>query len=1021
MTNNRNNDWENHKLLHRNRMEARSCFIPYADADSALTHERGGSDRFMLLNGHWDFHYAPSPAAAPERFYAEENVTEAEGWSRIPVPGHWQLCGYGRPHYTDLYYPFPVQPPYVPAENPTGSYRRRFYVPADWIGDRITLNFQGVDSAFHVWVNGSPVGYSQGSRMTSEFDITPYVKEGYNLLAVRVYQWSDGSYLEDQDMWWLSGIFRDVYLLRQPQLHIADFFCTTEFDADYRDARLHIAIAVKSGEAPSRQAAVRVQLLDASGREAAAGSFSVPTLAPGETYTVRETLAVESPKRWSAETPNLYDLLLTLADSEGSPLEVVPWRVGFRQVEIKEGRLLVNGAPVTLRGVNRHDHHPDTGRAVTLDTMREDVVMMKRFNINAVRTAHYPNDPRFYELCDKYGLYVMEEADLETHGFELIGDANRLSDDPAWQEAYVDRIERMVMRDKNHPSVIMWSLGNESGFGCNHEAMAAWCRGYDKTRPVHYEGDKEAKACDVYSTMYSSHEKCIAFGETESGKPHIVCEYAHAMGNGPGGLKEYWDIFNKYERMPGGFVWEWIDHGLRQFTPDGREYYAYGGDFGDEPNNGNFVIDGLVFPDRTPSPGLYELKKIMEPVEAEALDPSAGKVRIRNRYDVLTLDHLRLVWNVTVAGEVAQSGQLELPPVAPGETADVQIPVRPVRNAGEAWCNLSFVTKSDTLWAGHGHEVAWAQFALPQAAVAPRTARVCSPVRHWTEGARLYVESLDSLAVFDKRRGMLLEWHYAGMQLVRSGPEMTVWRAPIDNDMYAVQDMRKNYLDRMTHDVQQCSWSLSDEGKLVISSRFRFAPPVYDWGFDCEYRYTIDGSGKLSLELCGGPQGSVPKALPRLGLQMEIASSFDRVKWSGRGPGETYPDSKESGRFGVYQATVDALYTPYVYPQENGNRSDCRWVSFTDLMGAGFVVAGQPQLHFSAHRYSAQDLERAKHATDLRKRDAITVHLDYMQNGLGSASCGPAQLPQYELRPHDFRFRVDLLPFNDNARSPVFL
>lgn len=1005
-------DWENHQLLHRGRMEARSYFIPYADAETALMYERAKSDRFQLLNGRWEFHYAASPAAAPERFYEEEFDTG--DWARLPVPGHWQLHGYGKPHYTDLYYPFPVNPPCVPSENPTGCYRRWFEVPADWSGSKVTLNFLGVDSAFHVWVNGAPAGYSQGSRLTSEFDITPYIREGKNLLAVRVYQWSDGSYLEDQDMWSLSGIFRDVYLLRQPGIHIRDFSCSTEFDADYRNAWLHTAVTVRNDQTSgSQQTALHIRLLNACGGQAGTCAAVIPPLSPGETYTASEAFFVENPCQWTAETPNLYDLLLTLSDHNGDPLEVVPFRTGFRTVEVKDGQLLVNGVPIMLRGVNRHDHNPDTGRAVSLDTMLEDVVMMKRFNINAVRTAHYPNDPRFYELCDRYGLYVMEEADLETHGFELLGDANRLSDDPSWKDAYVDRIERMVKRDKNHPSVIMWSLGNESGLGCNHESMAARCRSCDPTRPVHYEGDREAKVCDVFSTMYSSHDKCVAFGEVDEDKPHILCEYAHAMGNGPGGLKEYWDIFSKYKRMQGGFVWEWIDHGLRQFTSEGEEYYAYGGDFGDVPNNGNFVVDGLVFPDRTPSPGLCEYKKIIEPVQVEVLDPVEGRVRIRNRYDFQTLGHLKLVWNVTASGSVVQSGDLELPDIKPGQAAEMHIPIHAPRNAGDSWCSLSFVTKCDAIWAGSGHEVAWAQFALPKtAAVRAHAPARKSKVRHWTEDGKLFVESFDSLAVFDRHNGMLAEWSCAGTQFVRRGPEMTVWRAPIDNDMYAVQEMRKQYLDRMTHDLRHFAWSVSEEGELKVTSRFRFAPPVFDWGFESEYRYVIDGSGKLSMELSASPFGSVPGSIPRLGDRMEIARSLNTVKWSGRGPGETYPDSKQAGRFGVYRSTVDELYTPYVYPQENGNRSGVGWVSLTEPSGLGFMVSGRQELNFSAHYYSAHDLDAAKHTTDLRKRDAITVHFDYMQNGLGSASCGPAQLPQYELRPHEFVFQLDFIPLN---------
>ncbi|NEW04965.1 DUF4981 domain-containing protein [Paenibacillus sp. SYP-B3998] len=999
-------------------MEARAYFIPFADEASAFTLERGGSDRFLLLNGQWDFHYASSAAEAPEHFYKQEIATDE--WRSIPVPGHWQLHGYGKPHYTDLYYPFPVDPPRVPSENPTGSYRRTFQIPPNWVGQQITLNFQGVDSAFHVWVNGVEVGYSQGSRLASEFDVTPYVREGSNLLAVRVYQWSDGSYLEDQDMWWLSGIFRDVYLVMQPKLQVYDFFCRTELDAECIDAELQVDITLRNQNALQQGAEIDIRLFDSYFSEIASVRSGVPFIDNGGMTTINERLHVACPRKWTAETPYLYVLLITIRDGAGHVLETIPWRVGFRKVEIAGGQMLVNGKAIMLRGVNRHDHHPDTGRALSISTMVEDILLMKRFNINAVRTAHYPNDPRFYELCDRYGLYVMEETDLETHGFELLGDENRLCNDPTWEAPYVDRMERMVKRDKNHASILMWSLGNESGFGSNHEAMAAWCHAYDSTRLVHYEGDREAKVCDVVSTMYSSHEKCIGFAEKDSDKPHILCEYAHAMGNGPGGLKEYWDIFYSSPRMQGGFVWEWIDHGLRQYTETGQAYFAYGGDFQDEPNNGNFVIDGLVSPDRVPSPGLLELKKIMEPIVTEVLDAASGHIRIHNKYDFITLEHVRLVWRVDVSGEVVQSEELAVPKIAPGASAELHIPFRKptAANDADAWCTLSFVTKADTIWGSNGHEVAWTQFALPvKTVIQVKPSVTVGPVRYDLERGQLRVEALNSLATFDQHKGFLKAWHQAGIPLFQKGPQLTIWRAPIDNDMYVVADMRKAYLDRMQHSLRDFAWSENEEGELVVSSQIRFAPPVHEWGIDCEYRYTFGRNGILSLELHGKPYGNLPAVFPRIGIELELNQSLNKVVWSGRGPGESYPDSQQASRFGKYQSVIDDLYTPYVYPQENGNRSDVKWVSFTDSMGAGLLVAGKPQFNFSAHPYTTADLDGAKHTIDLSKRDYITLHVDYMQNGLGSNSCGPAQLPAYQLKPHEFLFQLDFIPFNENAGS----
>jgi beta-galactosidase/evolved beta-galactosidase subunit alpha len=590
------NDWENLEVLQRNRLKPRSYFFSYRNKNTALSYERGDSQGFLLLNGKWKFHYANAPIDSPSDFYKEDYCTD--DWSELPVPSHWQLNGYGRPHYTNVQYPFPVEPPIIPTENPTGAYKRSFYLTKEALSEQLHLIFEGVDSSFHVWVNGIEVGYSQGSRLPSEFDITNVVKEGENSIAVRVYQWAESSYIEDQDMWWLSGIFRDVYIVAKPTTHIQDVFLVGSLENQFQDGRLNFELAV-SGESEGYQ--VTVEILD-NGTVLATQELKV------ESRRVTGFLEVKHIKQWNAETPALYDVLVTLHSPSGDVVEVIPQRCGFKNVEIKGGQLLVNGVAVMFKGVNRHDAHPDFGRAVPVSSMIEDLTLMKQHNINAIRTAHYPNDPRFYELCDQFGFYVIDETDLECHGFVYIDQPHLLSDDPAWQAAYIDRMERLVERDKNHPSVIMWSLGNESGFGQNHVAMYEWAKRRDPSRLVHYEGetreimnecnyvpDRDPIATDVHTTMYTPIEKMKVIGGLKNlKKPHILCEYAHAMGNGPGGLKEYWETFYAYDRLQGGFVWEWVDHGLRQHSPKGKEYFAYGGDFGETPHDGNFVIDGLV-------------------------------------------------------------------------------------------------------------------------------------------------------------------------------------------------------------------------------------------------------------------------------------------------------------------------------------------------------------------------------------------------------------------------------------------
>ncbi|MFC5407461.1 beta-galactosidase subunit alpha [Cohnella soli] len=1011
-------DWDNLQVLERGRARSRAYFIPHSDRSEALNYDRGSSPLFKSLNGLWKFHFAEGPEWAPETFY--EEGYDISGWDEIRVPGHWQLQGYGSPHYTDLYYPFPVDPPRVPNDNPTGSYVREFEVPTDWDGRVVSIKFDGVDSAFHVWVNGSFVGYSQGSRLTSEFDLTPYIVKGVNRLAVRVYQWSDGSYLEDQDMWWMSGIFRDVYLISEPSaIRIADYRVITELDADYRDALLRVQAELAGTEVAGN---VALRLTDASGALVAETSMSVEAGRPFVEFAV----PVASPELWTAESPYLYDLMMSVIGSDGQLTEAIAQRVGFRQVEVRGGQFLVNGKAILLKGVNRHDHHPDTGRTVSLATMREDILMMKRHNINAVRTAHYPNDPRFYDLCDELGLYVMEETDLETHGFQLVGNLSKLSDDPAWEEAYVDRVRRMVERDKNHPSVIFWSLGNESGFGCNFRAMSKWCKEADPTRLVHYEEDREAEVCDIVSTMYSSVEKMEGFGKLEDHpKPHILCEFAHAMGNGPGGLKEYFDTFDAYRRLQGGFVWEWIDHGIRVKKPNGRSDYAYGGDYGDEPNNGNFVIDGLVRPDRTPSPGLIEYKKIIEPVRVEWL--GGGRVRIINRYDFVTLDHLHAEWSVEADGKTLGSGVLKLPRIGAGQSAEMDIPFedafKSAPQGAERWLNVGFSLAADTAWAKRGHEIAWAQFAVETESevgavgagvdVAKREPLAC------TEEGRHAVLSGDGFRVaFDTSRATISSLRVNGKELVKSGPRLNFWRAPIDNDMYVVEDWRKAYLDKLTERIDGYRCERLDDGAVRLTWKSRVAPTVLDWGFRCETSYTVTGSGLIIIDVHGVPEGTPPAMLPKIGLQLEIPGDTDIVRWYGRGPGENYSDSKQAGRIGVYDSDVDDMYTPYVYPQEYGNRTDVRWASITDGSGLGLLATGSPTLEFSARRYTDRDLEQAKHESDLVPREFVTLNLDYRQNGLGSNSCGPAQLPPYAVKAEEFRFRIMFRAYSSGDIAP---
>ena len=1033
----KSNDWENPEIFGRNRVPDRTYFIPYLDEASAMSGERSESPWFKLLNGNWKFNYAENPDLAPDNFFIEYFPEDflmgfdtthwnSNQWKDIQVPRSWQTLGYGRPHYTNVIYPFPVDPPYVPTENPTGSYRRKFVIPDDWDDCQIFLRFEGVDSAFYVWVNGQQVGYSQGSRLPAEFDITAHVRHGVNTIAVRVFQWSDGSYLEDQDMWWLSGIFRDVYLIATPQVHVFDFRVRTELDAEYRDAILKVRTVVKNcSQEAAENYTVEARLLDADQQSVmdAPLSSSVSVQAEGEA-TIDLEAAVENPEKWSAESPYLYSLVITLKDDHDQVVEVETCKVGFRSVELKNGNVLVNGIPVMFKGVNRHDHHPDMGKAVPLDSMIEDILLMKRHNVNAVRTSHYPNDPRFYDLCDYYGIYIIDETDLECHGFGPAGNWNWTSDDPEWEGAYVDRMIRMVERDKNHPCVIIWSLGNESGFGCNHKAMAKWVREADPTRLLHYEGDRKQEIADIVGPMYTSVDGIIKLAEdSDAEKPVILCEYAHAMGNGPGGFKEYWDAFYKYKRLQGGFVWDWIDQGLRQVTEDSVDWFAYGGDFGDEPNDKNFLINGLIFPDRKPSPGLIEYKKVLEPVKVEQVDLTAGKVKITNRYDFASLSHLLVSWNLMADGKVIQNGTIPTPEIPAGESETLIVPFTrpPTLTPGtDYWLNISFTLASDTPWASRGHEVAWSQFRLSLNVPIAREIKTDSilPMNCDESENLIEITGANFSLIFDKVYGFITCWRHEEMKIINSGPKLNFWRAPLDNDVRVRGDWHKARLNSLTHRVDgvECSGT---EQIIKIRLHSRIAPPVLALGFECDYTYTIYGSGDVTIEAHGVPKGNLP-VLPRIGLQMTLPKELNHVSWYGRGPGECYVDSKQANRVGVYSCMVDDLYVPYVYPQDNGNRTDVRWVSLTNTRGMG-LLAVMPDLNFSASRFTTEDLENAMHTCDLIPRDEITLNLDYRHHGLGSASCGPGVLPQYELHPEEFRFAIRLKPFSVDQISPMSL
>ncbi|GAB4100255.1 glycoside hydrolase family 2 TIM barrel-domain containing protein [Sinomonas halotolerans] len=942
------------------------------------------SDAVALpLDGEWSFRCSPTAGGTPG---FELAAFDDGGWDRVQVPHCWQLEGvpgrprYGSPAYTNIAYPFPVDPPEVPDENPTGEYRRAFDPPEAPPGGRWIVRFEGVDSAFEAWLNGKRLGAAQGSRLTHEFDATEHLEPGRrNVLAVRVHQFSAGSYLEDQDMWWVSGIFRRVALLHRPEGGIDDVFVHAGYDPATRAGRLRV-------EAPAG-AVVRVPEL---GLELPAGTAAdVPRAEP-----------------WSAEEPRLYRATVSTA------AETVELAIGFRTVSISDAVLIANGAPLALRGVNRHEWHARTGRALDEATMRADVELMKRSNVNAVRTSHYPPDPRFLALCDEYGLWVLDECDLETHGFELLGWRRNPADDPSWRDALVDRMQRMVERDKNHPCVIGWSLGNESGRGRNLGAMAEWARSRDPDRFLHYEGDQDCGDVDVYSRMYADHAETELIGRGEEpsaspgadarrrGMPFILCEYAHAMGNGPGGLTEYVELFERYPRLAGGFVWEWMDQCIAQTAQDGphrgTEYPAYGGDFGEELHDANFIADGLLFADRAPSPALAELAAAYAPL---ALRVGGDGITVESRYRHTTTGHLGFAWRCEDDGVPVADGALEVPPLDAGACVRVPLPAAvteldPPAVGVERWLTVSARLAGAERWAPAGHEVAWGQAQLPGRA-APARRRPSRPAGTAPALARSGGGWDLGQARFDAR-GRLER--LGPLDVV--GPVLDLWRAPTDNDELAQPDppaatWRRLGLDRLRHRTIAV---VPEQGALSVVSHVM--PAGTDVGFEMEYRWRADDGG-VCLDAVGSPLGTWAVPLPRWGLRMAVPAGLGDVTWFGLGPGEAYPDSASAQRVGRFSASVEEFQTPYARPQENGAR---RGVRSAALEGGGrrLTVEGGPFV-LTARPWTTEALEAAAHTTDLvPDPEWVWLNLDAEHHGLGSAACGPPELPEYRLEARRF-------------------
>jgi evolved beta-galactosidase subunit alpha len=1004
--------WENHQIDGINRMPARAHFLTFPSKEKALLNNNRYTHAFKNLNGVWKFMFLDAPEYSPEGFFNSDfDVTKMDD---ITVPGNWQLQGYGKMHYSDLWYNFPINPPYVPTENPTGIYKRTFFVEESYRDKKIIIRFCGVDSAYHLWINGKEVGYSKVARNESEFDITDLIRVGEeNDVTVRVYQWSDGTYLEDQDMWWESGIFRDVELIGVPKDGINDYKVIADLDDEYKNGIFKVEAFLRT----TKEVNVTFELVDAGENTV----FTKTVVAKEGKACIDEVIA--DVNHWTAETPYLYKLFMTVED-DGRIIEVIPQNVGFRNIRLNGETFLVNGVAIKFKGVNRHDYSPQNGRVVSREEIEKDIILMKQFNINAIRTSHYPNSYYLYDLCDEYGMYLIAETDLECHGFELTGDYKWITDDPSWELAYVSRMTRMIERDKNHPAIIFWSLGNESAFGCNFRKMTDVAHEMDPTRLVHYEGDFDVESADVYSTMYTwieNPKKPYLMKDIieKSKKPHIHCEYCHAMGNGPGNLKDYQDLVYAHDKLQGGFVWEWFDHGIESFTESGEKYYRYGGDFGDDPSNKDFCIDGLIMPDRTPSPGLYEYKKVIEPITTTAIDIQKGIINLLSRYDFANLDRFNLVYKVMEDDVILQTGFMAVPSIEARANKDITLPydlsVIKVKPGAHYYVNISYQLREDTSYASSGHELATAQFELPlyKEGIIVRPEGILNVEKEHTT---LHVKGANFSLDFNLVNGNLMNIVRDGMQVLSKGPRLTLWRAPISNDMEIIDKLKKVYFLHLEHEVVM-NIDYHMEGNILkvevdtINSTTNSA-----WHFKTKYVYTVCPSGDILIDVEGTPSGGVdlaPDMLPRIGVSMHLDKSMEHVRYFGMGPGENYADSKEAAQMGLYANTVDGLFTNYVIPQENGNHMGCKWVSMTNDRGMGLLASTEGDFNFSASWYEDKDLDDAKHTCDLVKRDYIVFNVDYKQNALGTNSCGQWQLDKYRAKFEDFKLSFRLTPFNN--------
>ena len=1012
-----NNEWNNKpNVFQVNRLKVHATLIPYNDLNKALQGELKLSENYFSLNGKWKFNLVTKPASRPLDFF---NVNFNDlAWDSITVPGNWQTQGFDHPIYTNVTYPWSgyenISPPFAPTVyNPVGSYRRTFTLPSRWDNNKCILHFDGVESAYYVWINGKYVGYSENSYSPGEYDITNYLTVGSNTIAVQVFRWSDGSWLEDQDFIRLSGIFRDVYIYKTPDVHVNDFFCTTDLDVNYQNAQFNFSAKLIADAAASQAGyKVQVQLYDSTNVAVLSTPMEIPVTFSNDSAQISASVVVTNPLKWSAEYPNLYKMVLSLIDNTGTTTEMESCNIGFRKFELKNGQMLINGKHILLKGVNRHETDPIKGRAVDKESMIRDVLIMKKFNINAVRTSHYPNNPIWYDLCDKYGLYLIDETNLESHGVRNTVPAS-LS---AWTANCVDRAISLVERDKNHPSVLIWSLGNEAGTGSNFQAMYNWIKSKDKTRLVHYEGDN--KYSDMSSYMYSSVGTVDNYGKSANSKPLLLCEYAHSMGNSTGNLYQYWDVFEKYTDLNGGFIWDFVDQSIKDNVG-----YKYGGDWGDNPNDGNFCANGIVNADRTLKSAIYEVKKVYQNLKMTPVDLLTGKFNIKNWFLFTNMNEYAGSWQLLADTTVLQQGDFQAADMtlAPlGKKAIVVPFTKPQLQAGvKYWLNISFKTKKDCNWSVAGHEIAKEQFNIPF--VTPAVTKTdnfgSEDFQMSTTDNLITIQNSKVKVEFSRKTGQMNTYSYDAVLLINNGPVPNFWRAPTDNDRGNNEPSRcKTWEDASKERTLDTLFVNDGNKKKIRVFAYLTVPTQQKSGIIMTY--DVMANGEVLVKEDFSPGSNALPDIPLIGNIINMPAQFDRFSWYGKGPYENYVDRKMASDVGVYSKTVEENFFPYIQPQETGNHIQTNWVKVVNQDNTGILIAGN-KFEFSALRYSPFEMENKLHPFELVKSANTLLNINYKQMGVGGDdSWGAKPHDEFLIHPNSgYSYSYRIIPVKNGSNE----